>query len=102
VRGGEGKWILRKVLEKYVPKKLTDRAKMGFGVPIEQFLRKELRDWAEALLDEKRLEEEGYFHPSLIRRRWSDHLAGRGNFAYPLWTVLMFQSWLEMNKKQLG
>ena len=98
VRDGNGKWILRKVLEKYVPKSLTDRPKMGFGIPIEHFLKKELKDWAEDLLDEKRLKDDGYFNPDIIRQRWNEHQSGAGNWHYPLWTVLMFQSWLDNQK----
>ena len=95
IRAGQGKWALRQLLYKYVPRELIERPKAGFAIPVGQWLRGPLREWAEALLDERRLEQEGYLNPLPIRLAWQQHLSGKFDWTTRLWTVLMFQAWLE-------
>jgi asparagine synthase (glutamine-hydrolysing) len=95
IRGGQGKWALRQVLYKHVPREMIDRPKAGFGIPVGQWLRGPLRLWAESLLDENRLQKEGYFYSAPIRQKWAEHLAGQRDHTASLWAVLMFQAWLE-------
>jgi asparagine synthase (glutamine-hydrolysing) len=95
IRGGQGKWILRQMLYRHVPRKLIDRPKTGFGIPIGAWLRGPLRGWAEELLGPERLSADGLLRPEPIRQMWSEHLDGKRNWQYPLWTVLMLQAWRE-------
>ena len=97
IRNGQGKWLLRQLLDKFVPRELIERPKQGFALPIDQWLRGPLRDWAEALLDESRLKSEGYFEAQPVRQVWEEHLRGK-NRQFQLWGVLMFQAWLEENR----
>jgi asparagine synthase (glutamine-hydrolysing) len=97
IRHGEGKWLLRQVLYQYVPQKLVDRPKTGFGIPIDSWLRGPLRNWAEDLLSESRLKSQGFLNVIPIRKKWEEHLSGKYNWQYQLWDVLMFQAWLENN-----
>jgi len=97
IRNNQGKWLLRQVLYKYVPKELIERPKMGFGVPLDSWLRGPLRDWAEDLLSSNKLKNEGFFNPEPIGKIWQAHLSGKGNYQHHLWDVLMFQAWLRKN-----
>lgn len=95
VRGGKGKHILRQALFERAPAALFDRPKAGFAVPVGQWIRGPLRDWAETLLDPRRLTSEGWFDSAIVRVRWADHLSGRRDSTAAIWSILMFQAWLE-------
>jgi len=95
IRNGRGKWVLRKVMSRHIPQTQSERPKMGFSIPLGAWLRGPLRDWAEGLLGENRLRREGHFRSEPIRRLWADHLTGRSEGGDLLWTVLMFEAWLQ-------
>jgi len=95
VRDGGTKWALRQVLYRHLPRALVDRPKMGFGLPIDQWLRGPLREWAEELISEQRLRREGLIDPAPVREKWEEHLSGRRNWHYYLWDVLVLQAWRE-------
>jgi len=97
-RWGTSKWLLRRVLDRYVPRHLIGRPKMGFGVPVGSWLRGPLRDWAEALLDPARIDGEGILDGAMVAEHWQEHLSGRRNWSYRLWAVLMFQAWSEKGR----
>jgi asparagine synthase (glutamine-hydrolysing) len=95
IRGGTSKWLLRQVLDRYVPKRLIDRPKMGFGIPLGEWLRGPLRDWAETYLEERRLREANLLDAKRVRHYWKEHLDGRRNWQYLIWDVLMLETWRE-------
>jgi asparagine synthase (glutamine-hydrolysing) len=99
IREKKGKWALREILRRYVPARLTDRPKAGFGIPLGDWLRGPLREWSESLLDERRLKDEGFFNARPIREKWAEHLSGKAAWEYHLWDVLMFQAWLSEGKQ---
>ncbi len=93
IKNGKSKSILRNILYNYVPKELIERPKSGFGVPIGDWLKSDLKDWAEDLLSQSRLEADGFFNPEIIRNIWEEHLTGRRDWTHKLWSILMFQAW---------
>jgi asparagine synthase (glutamine-hydrolysing) len=95
---GQGKHVLRTLLHKYVPRSLVERPKWGFVVPLGTWLRGPLREWADSLLDAGRLRREGWFDPAPIRAQWNEHLSGRRDRVASLWSVLMFQAWLDRTR----
>jgi asparagine synthase (glutamine-hydrolysing) len=102
IQGDTGKSPLRQLLYKYVPQQLVDRPKRGFAVPIHEWLRGPMRPWAEELLRESRLRAEGYFSERPVRKKWQEHLSGRHNWQPQLWSILMFQAWLDQHKSLVG
>ena len=99
LRDGTGKWLLKQLLYRHVPQALVDRPKMGFSVPVDAWLRGSLREWAQIYLAEDRLNTEGFFDARAVRQTWEQHLKGAIDAGGPLWTLLMFQIWLEKVKK---
>jgi asparagine synthase (glutamine-hydrolysing) len=95
IRDGSGKWLLRQVLYRHVPKHLIERPKQGFGVPIDSWLRGPLRQWTENLLNPARLDKEGFFNSVIVTQKWQEHASGKKNWQYWLWNILMFQAWQE-------
>ncbi len=93
IRDGSTKWLLRQVLYQYVPRQLIERPKQGFAIPLDQWLRGPLREWAEDLLGPARLNREGWFDVKAVRAKWEQHLRGERNWQFHLWDVLMFQAW---------
>ncbi len=102
IGNGAGKLVLRRLLSRYLPAELIDRPKQGFAVPVGRWLRSELREWAEAHLSADQLRVGGHFNVKTVRRCWEEHLSGRRNHDERLWTILMFQTWLEEFKSQQG
>ena len=95
IRGRTGKWILRRVLDRYVPERLVKRPKKGFAVPLGRWFRGPLREWAEELLGEERLRSDGFFKPGAVRNLWKEHLSAERDVEHQVWAVLMFQAWLD-------
>ena len=94
IKNGVGKWPIRQILYKYVPKELIERPKAGFSVPVGQWIRGALREWEDDLLDESRVWHEGYFDTKLVRKIWEQHLSGNYDWTSRLWAILMFQAWI--------
>jgi asparagine synthase (glutamine-hydrolysing) len=99
IRSGKGKWILRRLLTKYLPQAVFERPKTGFGVPIGTWLREGLRDWADDMLSESTLHEHGFFDAKRVHSMWIQHRGGERNWQQHLWCILMFESWLEGQSK---
>jgi asparagine synthase (glutamine-hydrolysing) len=99
IRDGKSKWALRQILYRHVPQSLVERPKAGFAIPVGQWLRGPLADWAEALLDENRLRAEGYLDSDHVRKLWTEHRSGTRDWTGRLWNVLMFQAWVEAQRR---
>jgi asparagine synthase (glutamine-hydrolysing) len=99
LRGNSGKWIVKQLLGRHLPDELFDRPKSGFSMPIADWLRGDLRDWAEDLLDPSRMRQEGWLDAARVHGRWQDMLAGRRNASGCIWSILMFQAWLRGAKE---
>jgi len=97
LKGGVTKWPLRQVLYRHVPKNLIERPKQGFGIPLDQWLRGPLKDWAESFLEPAKLESSGLINSGFVQDKWREHISGGRNWQYGLWNILMFQSWFEEN-----
>jgi asparagine synthase (glutamine-hydrolysing) len=95
IRGGQGKWALRQLLQQHVPVDLVSRPKQGFSIPLADWLRGPLRDWAEALISPTGLEQAGYLHGATVMKKWQEHQSGKTDWHNALWSVLMFQAWLQ-------
>ena len=95
IKDGKGKWILRNILNDFIPANFIDKPKTGFGIPIAEWLRGPLKEWAEALIDSSRLKHDGYFNAELVTNMWDKHLNKSRNYGHHLWSILMFQAWLE-------
>ena len=95
IRNGEGKYLLRRVLDRHVPRRLIDRLKTGFGVPVGSWLRGPLKEWTEEMLNPNKIKQQGFFNPNPIRQKWNEHLSEKRNWSSQLWNILMFQAWLE-------
>ena len=100
VRNGQGKWLPRQLLYRYVPRELIERPKKGFSVPLAQWLRGPLRDWAASLLDPSRLRQDGVFHEAAVSRKWQEHVSGRRDWSKHLWSILMVQAWQDAQKSE--
>ena len=102
VRGPSGKHILKQLLYREAPQQLFERPKVGFGIPVGHWIKGPLRDWAEDLLDPKTMAGEGYFDPTIVQRRWQDHLSGQRDSTAALWAILMYESWLRAQRQALS
>ena len=95
IRDGQGKWALRQILYRHVPRDLIERPKTGFGIPVGDWLRGPLRDWADDLLSEESLRRDGLIDPAPVRQAWAEHLSGRRDWTHRLWIILMLMAWRE-------